>query len=240
MKGQIPTNYYTSQKAKLLRRFDKFSHRVRKSLTEQYDADFARRVVEETRLEFERILPELPYIGGIKNFYTPIIIVNGWIISLYRVMKSHGKTVEEVVKIYCAVADDYFKSFPHVLLRLGGRLAFVGIVQAIMKRQAAQSQKRLYPDDSVYTVVVGSGDDFDWGLEFSECAVIKLYEAQGAEELEPYCNFFDVIASRYMGMGIDADSTIGLGCETCTLVYKKGRATKIPPPLKEIMPSLEE
>ena len=66
-------------------------------------------------------------------------------------------------------------------------------------------------------------------LVFDECAVNKFYDAQGVEELKPYCNFFDVTYSRLMGMGVDATQTIGLGCEKCTLCYKHGRETVVPP-----------
>ena len=63
-------------------------------------------------------------------------------------------------------------------------------------------------------------------MVFSECAVNKLYEAQDVEELKPYCNFFDVTYSRLMDMG----------CGTCALRYKHGRATEIPPTLEGVLP----
>ena len=80
-----------------------------------------------------------------------------------------------------------------------------------MKKQARQSLQCQYPDDFVYRFVEGDGNDFDWALEFSECAVNKFYEKQGVAELKPYCNFFDVTYSRYLNMGIDASMTIGMG-----------------------------
>jgi len=106
-----------------------------------------------------------------------------------------------------------------------------------MKQQADRSQKRQYPEDFVYTFVKGDGKNFDWALEFSECAVNKFYKVQEVEELKPYCNFFDVTYSRYLGMGINANETIGNGCHTCKLQYKKGRETKVPEKLKGIIPN---
>ena len=73
-------------------------------------------------------------------------------------------------------------------------------------------------------------------LIFSECAVNKLYEAQGVEELKPYCNFFDVTYSRLMDMGCDATETIGQGCDKCALRYQHGRETEIPAPLEGVLP----
>ena len=49
-------------------------------------------------------------------------------------------------------------------------------------------------------------------------------------------NLFDLTYSRYMRMGLDASRTIGLGCDTCTLAYKKGGQTRIPDTLTDLMP----
>ena len=66
-------------------------------------------------------------------------------------------------------------------------------------------------------------------------AVNKFYDAQEVGQLKPYCNFFDVIYSRYLNMGIDAERTIGIGCRTCRLEYKKNRATLVPERLGGIL-----
>ncbi len=73
-------------------------------------------------------------------------------------------------------------------------------------------------------------------LEFEECAVQKFYDAQALPELQRYCNFFDGTYSRLMNMGVDATQTLGLGCDTCTLAYARGRETPIPDSLRGILP----
>ncbi len=235
MADRTPSPYYVIRRGKLLRQFDWVFRRIGRELARRYDTEFAQVVIEESRSRFARILPELPYIGGRKNPYTPIIVANGWIISLYQTMKSRGKAVEDVVGVLAKASDALLKSLPAFLLRATGKLALGGLVKAFVQRSASRSQKRRYSDDFVYRVVEGDGEEFDWGLELSQCAVIKLYEAQGVEELKPWCNFFDVISSRHLGMGLDANTTIGAGSETCRLLYKRGRPTTVPPPLKDLL-----
>jgi hypothetical protein len=41
-----------------------------------------------------------------------------------------------------------------------------------------------------------------------------------------------------MGMGLDARETIGLGCETCQLRFKRGRETATPERLEGVFPPL--
>jgi hypothetical protein len=233
----IDAKYYVSQRTKLLKGFDKVAKRLQKDLINCYEEDFATVVIAETREQFDQIIPEIPYIGGKKNQFTPVMIINGWIISFFRVMKKYGKTTEEVISICCKVADNYMSSLPRPFLNLARKLAFGNLVFKKMKKQARQSQKRQYPNDFVYTFVKGDGKIFDWALEFSECAVNKFYVAQRVEELRPYCNFFDVTYSRYLDMGINADMTIGSGCQICKLQYKKGRKTQVPEQLKGIIPN---
>jgi hypothetical protein len=62
-----PENYYVARKPKLLRGFDRFAKRARRSLEQRYGESLADRVLAEARLEFERLIPELPYIGGREN-----------------------------------------------------------------------------------------------------------------------------------------------------------------------------
>lgn len=231
------SDYYVSKKKKLLKGFDKVAKRATKCLIKNYNEDFARTVIEKTRENFELIIPKIPYIGGKRNQFTPVMIINGWIISFHRAMVGYGKTTEESIKICCETADDYMRSLPRFLLWVTGKLAFGKIVAKRMKIQAGQSQQYQYPADFVYRFVDGKDKDFDWALEFTECAVIKFYEEQGVEELKPYCNFFDVTYSKYLNMGIDANMTIGIGCPTCKLRYKKGRKTIIPEPLTGIVSS---
>lgn len=236
MNAAANSNYYTSQKNKLLKNFDKVSIRLAKYLDQLYGKNFAVTIIAETRAKFEEIIPEIPYIGGRKNQFTKVMVYNGWIISFFKAMKTHGKSTEEVIKVCSAVADHYMQSLPRVVLWFAGKAAFGNMILNRMKRQAEKSQERKYPQDFVYSLIRGDGGKFDWALEFTECAVNKFYTAQQVEELKPYCNFFDVTYSRYLKMGIDASKTIGLGCPTCRLEYKRGRTTLVPDRLIGILP----
>lgn len=218
----------------MLRGFDRFARRARLSLIRHYGSEFADSVLSEARVEFQRVLPEIPYIGGRRNIFTPVMIVNGWMVALYRAMAARGKTAEDVIRVCSEVSDEFLRMFPSFVLKLAGRLAFNPLARRIFKRQAARSQARAYPEDFVWQVKEGGGDDV--ALVFEECAVNKFYDRQHLEELKPYCNFFDVTYSRLMGMGINANETIGLGCSSCSLRYKHGRETEIPKRLEGVLP----
>jgi len=233
---KAPGNYYTAKKVKLLKQFDKVFNRVRKSLAKEHGEDFAETIVQESRKVFESLLPQLPYVGGRDNPGTMIIIVNGWVISFFKVMKLHGKSVEDVVRTCCEVTDSYFRPVLGFVWRFLGRLAFGRLFLRMVKRHASKSQERRYTEDWVFRIVEGESENCDWGFEFTECAVHKLYDAHGLDEMKPYCNLVDLTYSRHMNMGLDASATIGLGYDKCRLLYKRGRKTNIPTPLQGILP----
>jgi len=221
------SDYYTRKSARLLRQFDRHFVRATRRLAHHHGEELAAELTAETRRRFEQIIPELPYIGGSANYFTPVMVINGWLVSLHRAMAERGLSAEDTARVAFEATDDFFSSKPQWLLRLFGRLAFTGPVRRAFERQASRSQQRRYPGDFVYEIEADSHGHL--AMVFSECAINKFYTDQGVEELAPWCNFFDVSYSRLMGMGLDANTTIGQGCDHCRLDYCHGRATRIPP-----------
>ena len=234
MSANPAEGYYAARRERMLRGFDRASPRFARSLERHHDAAFAEQVLRDARVEFDRLLPELPYIGGRWNVFSWVMVVNGWLVALFRAMQARGRSAEETMRVAADVTDELFRSFPGLVLRGIGRLAFTRPVRRVLRRQAEQSQQRRFAEDFVFRFREGDGDD--WALVFDECAVNKFYEAQGTRELAPYCNFFDVTYSRLMGMGLDASETIGLGCPQCKLRFAHGRATPVPKTLEGVLP----
>lgn len=219
-------NYYLVQSPRLLRYFDWVMMRLRSSFVVEFSDDLADEILEKSRIEFEKIIPEFPYIGGMSNIFTPILIAAGGMLAISRVMKAVNKAPEEMFVIFYNAIDKLYNLLPKFIMRLIGRMflsRYGGI--AILLRQAARSQERRYSEDWLFNVTKGDGEDFDWALEYNECAVIKFWEAQGANDLMPYCNFGDLAMSRALGLGMES-ATIGEGRETCIAKLKLGRETE--------------
>lgn len=213
--------------------FELFLRRVSREIAGRWGADVAERVTQDARAAYPQIAAEVPDIGGWRNVFSWVLAVNGWLIALNHGMGRNGRSAEDTIAVAFAVSDRLFRAIPAPLLRGIGRAAFSAPVRRFLRRQAARSQKRVFPADFVYEVE--ETPDGEMSLVFSECAVNKMYDARGLTELKPYCNFFDVTYSRLMGMGLDAHETIGLGCDRCALRFKHGRATEIPTALQNIV-----
>ena len=229
-------DYYVSKHKPLMRLFDFMFRSIKAKLESNYGEQYAEQIVLKSRSNFEELIPQLPYVGGMKNYFIPIIVINGMIIAMFRAMKDAGKTAGDVIRIWAEVADDLFAKIPAWIARLGGRALLSKPVVRGFMRQTILSQERRYPEDWVYQLLHGNGEDFDVGFEYSECAVIKLYQAMDTMELAPCCNFTDVTYSHYLGMGLDASETLGMDCDRCRMLFKKGADTVISPNLMDIIP----
>ena len=233
-------DYYVSKRRWLMHLFDFIFQSLEERLAAYHGDQYAGLIVHQSRKNFEEILPLLPYVGGMKNYYTPIIVINGMVIAMFRAMRETGKTAEDVVRVWAEAADTLFARIPARLAHLGGQAIFSKPVVNTFRKQSLLSQERRFLEDWVYTLLEGDGEEFDVGFEFSECAVIKLYQAMGTVELAPFCNFADVTYSHYLGLGLDASETLGMGCERCRMLFKKGRETLVSSNLVGILPLAQE
>jgi hypothetical protein len=215
------------------RAFEVFLQQARPFLVRHHGEEPADEIVAATRVEYERVLPLVPDIGGARNVFQTVMTANGWIVALHAAMIARGLEVEDVIRVCHEALDAWFRRMPGWLLRAIGRLLLSPPGRWYFEHQARRSQERRYPEDFVWQVE--RGDAGELSLVFDECAVNKWYEALDVRELGPYCNFADVSYSRLMGMGIDAGETIGGGCKKCALRYKHGRTTSVPPNLEGIV-----
>lgn len=215
--------------------FERFLRSAGPVLARHYGQAFADDVLGDTRTEYERVRPEVPDIGGMRNVFQPVMAVNGWIVALHRAMRGRGRGPEDTIRVFQEVFDGWIQKLPTFVLKGAGRLLLSSPLLRYFESQARRSQERRYAEDFVWRAE--RGPDGAFSFVFDECAVNKWYESEGVPELRPYCNVADVTYSRLMGMGVDATETIGLGCEQCALRFKHGRETKVPPNLQGIVPA---
>ncbi len=93
------------------RAFETFLRKIHPFLLLHHGDAVTKEIEFATREEYELILPRVPDIGGLKNVFQPVMIVNGWIIALHRAMSARG------LKAICRVAP---ASYPAEALARSG------------------------------------------------------------------------------------------------------------------------
>jgi len=180
----------------------------------------------DARREFELLIPQIPYVGGDGNALTQEMIQSAMALALYRAMNNQGRTTEETGELLYKTVEAMVDSYPRFLTRTIGFYEMSRFGQRKTRKAAAESQKRLYPSNWVFNFVKGDGEDFDWGIDYVECGIVKFFHVQGADDLTPYLCLADFPMSEAFGMGLTRTTTIAEGDEKCNFRFKRGRATQ--------------
>lgn len=185
-------------------------------------------IMRKIRQEYAALTLEAPCIGGEENMFTEWLTYGVYYLAVYRVLEAEGQSVEEVGKVifdtFQAMAD-----YPKWLLCLVGSLKYDEQYMSWLKEAAAKTRERRYPGDCVATFIEGDGQEFDYGIDITECGICKFYRAQGAGELSPYLCLSDCVVSDAFDRGLVRYKTLAEGAEVCDFRYKKGRETFVNP-----------
>jgi len=79
----------------------------------------------------------------------------------------------------------------------------------------------------VFKFVEGDNENFDFGIDYLECASRKFLAAKDALELAPYICVTDILQSEKFGWGLTRTMTLAEGGEKCDFRFKKGGKTNI-------------
>ncbi len=230
MKTAEKKTFYTSQKQKLLKFFDRLMKSGEKVLVAEYGDEFAENVTADARREYEELIPQIPYIGGTEP-WTRQLILSTLFLAIYRVMKSQGKTADETWKFCSDMEKRFLKSLPRFVRKLMRNSAFTQNQLNQNTNGPAESQKRQYPDGDVFTFVEGNEQGFDYGIDITECAKCKFYLQQDAEEFLPYLCLVDKLFAEALGFGLVRTRTLADGFDRCDFRLKKDGITRVDSPV---------
>ncbi len=214
-------DYYESKKSELFAQFNDFCQHIGALLEEKYGKKFTEEVMREIKEEYESIYEELPYIGGDENSLTNDLVGAAESLAFYLVLKKHNKPLKEIGEMAYIAQEKSFQDHPEAVPPMDNPEFF-----PYMKYAAETSQKRRFPGDWVYDFVEGN-EEFDMGMDFTECGIQKLYHKYDADEFTPYLCAMDIIMSECGNLGLHRTQTLAEGSDHCDFRYKAGRETKI-------------
>jgi hypothetical protein len=207
------------------RDFERVLNRDTGSLDQRFGPARAAVMRREMRDEYRALVPQIPDIGGRRNPWSPNLAAAVWALAVHRVVLRHGGDAQDTGK----VADDYARNtvarIPRPL-----RHQVLRPRRAHVRRMAARSQQRRYPDDWVVDFVDGAGQPFDFGLDVTECAIVKFLHVQGADELAPWMCAPDYVLFQGSGVGMTRTKTLAWGCDRCDFRLNLHGSTAAPWP----------
>lgn len=215
---------YSSRKNQLMRAFDKSLLRVKPQLRDWLGEAQADHLIEGSRKEHEDLIPRIPFIGR-KNPLLIFLLPTSRYLAVYRALQDQGRRIEDAGQLTIMIASEDIRAIPAVARRLISYLWFSHWFKRRIKKRAIQSQIRTYPGDFVLNYIEGNSRDFDFGVDYIECANCKFLEAENATELLPYICAVDKTASELLGWGLIRTITLAEGSHKCDFRFTKGGQT---------------
>jgi hypothetical protein len=223
-------NWYLKNKTRIMREIRFAIPYYKKFIAPAYGTDMAKVVVAETLQRFEALLPDIPYIGGDENILTENLYLSAAMLAMYQSLKARGKSAEETARLIYLGTSKFYSSFPfRLLLRWQGRGLFSRKRMEQRRKDAGVSQQRRFPSDWVFEIIEGDGVSFEFGVDYTECGIVKYLSQQGAPELARYLCWLDYPMCAAMRVKLVRTETIAQGSVRCNFRFSRGPAVKVVP-----------
>jgi hypothetical protein len=236
MKNQ-QNNYYISRKQRLLKGFDKTASLVRGTVISHYGEELADILLKETREEFEALIPKIPYTAISPTLRT-FLVISTQELAVYKVMKKHDRSADEAWEMCHEALRLRMKKFSKLKRWLAKGLLFSKFIQWLAKKRIRKATEAP-PRDFAFKYVEGDGKRFDWGVDYTQCAIYNFMKDQGAEEFAPYVCLSDIALSDAMQWGLIRTETLADGCKRCDFRFKQGGKTKISSAIPKVQATIE-
>ncbi|MFX1489814.1 MAG: L-2-amino-thiazoline-4-carboxylic acid hydrolase [Promethearchaeota archaeon] len=225
---KIKKDYYIKRKPKLIKDFSKELELVRNLLNRKFAESKVDGLFTQMKLEYEKIIPEIPYIGGTKNPFSSLLVGGMSSLAIFRVLEKEGLSLREIGEIYYELRDISNSIRKKSLEKIGKEPAqypFESAYVDFAKSLCETLKLRNYPDDWVGDYVEGDGKTFEWGFNFHECAFHKVFKRLDAEKYVPFFCLADFSEANILGFGFSRTQTLGFGAPMCDHRYVKNCKT---------------
>lgn len=221
---QEEQSYYVVMKSDLMRQYDKATRFQKEVLTRHFDESRVNRWLVKARKGYESLIPQLPYIGGKENEFTRYLMYPSGIMPTVRILRDEGVPIRKIGRMIFEISTEYYNSIQPLVKWYVRSTYFGEEKKAHMRAAAHKSQLRQYPGDWVFEFMEGDGKNFQYGLDMTECGLVKFWSAQGLEEFTPYLCLTDWALWRATGIKAARTHTIANGATHCDFRYiRKGK-----------------
>ncbi len=182
-------------------------------------------LLNEARSEFVNLLPKLPYIGNETNVLASGFVNAAWCLGFFRGLEEEGLTLREIAKMMYEKMEHDAESKSQDKKRNLKEFYFSPKMRGAEVERSEKSLSGKYPGDWVSKYVDGDGKNFDFGINFTECAIHKFFSQHDALRYTPIFCLSDYASYTAFDIGFKRTQNIVLGASTCEFRFKKDWGT---------------
>ncbi|MFX1446450.1 MAG: hypothetical protein ACFFHV_23915, partial [Promethearchaeota archaeon] len=158
MPVKVVKDYYIKNKAKLMTQFNKFLHISEDILLKTFNESQIEVIFNKMRKDYENYIPEIPYIGGNKNPFTPQLVDCVSMLAIFHTLEEEGLSYREIGEFNYEFWEKVNHIRIHKLEKTGQNPIdqyFNDAYLNLIRDLAEISQQRRYPDDWVMDFIEG-------------------------------------------------------------------------------------
>ena len=216
MSNQI-IGYYNSRLDILLKDFDRTCILIKDFLVERYGDEFAKILQKDVRQEYEKLIPEIPYIKGLRGkILNSFLLITAQELATYKAMKQQGQPATEAWELCHQALRLRVAQIPRWKRWFLRKLMFSSLIKKIMARRAQQQQKVSFGDFEV-EYLIDEGDDFDLGVNYLKCGnyIIGTFYRLPAVGGDPH------FGGKVIGLNDSVDKGLNLRCSFRTRCHQR-------------------
>jgi hypothetical protein len=219
-------SYYSQRRPELLTDFDGVFVVMRDAIASRLKDSEVDQIVGRARSEYESLIPDIPYIGGSENIHEGNLIACVQMLALIRVLEDEGMGEREIGETIYDCFEASFGAMPPSMKEGFTASFFTEEAKEAWRQWGKESESREYPFDWVFELIDGEGQEFDFGLNYTECAVLKFFNEKGAGRYMPYICLGDYAMFKEFGIGLIRTRTLANGASLCDFRFKEGGMTQ--------------
>lgn len=180
------------------------------------------KIKQEVMDEFEVVLVQMPYVGGSASRMTDFFMRLLGFMAIGRVLHRHGVAPAVIGDIERESYKAQLLTIPEEERLASGHQFMSPENQALMREQAEKSHKREYEEDFVYDFIEpGSGDNFEFGIDYKECGFCKFARRYGDKAILTHICGLDFEAYGTRGIHLERTQTLAGGASHCNFRFSR-------------------
>jgi hypothetical protein len=199
---------------------------LRAELSQHGDARFVEEVLSAQHRELDRLLE----LGEDPGWFAPqmrMFSLSGAVyIALFLALAPRGFSAQRVWEVCDAATRARFAKTQGVERWLAGPAMLSGAMQSLSRWLARKSQQSPV-GGWVFSFIERVPGEFEYGVNYSRCAIRELALAAGAAEFAPYICLADIAGSEEFSWGLARSQTLAQGGSHCDFRFRRGGGTDI-------------
>ena len=170
---------------------------------------------KEIRKGYKEIMDRASDIGS-SNILLSSYGLAAYFISMNKVT---GFTPEK----NCEILERGMRKSKLIKAMMGDAKGYFDEKRMVKRREwSKETHQRKYKNDWVVDILEKT-DDYEFGMDYTECGVVKLCRDEGCPELAKYMCSLDFMLAEIMGLHLDRTMTLAEGAPKCDFRYSRAK-----------------